>query len=133
MRKFVLPPVTLTTASASALFVPGMLWTPAAPIVLARVQWEVYQVNGNATCAPAWQVATNVDAPGATQIIDPEAVYKAAVDVYYPTDLRNLRTDGTAPLKSNMLVRFGWLFKLSAGSTLAFIMAGGVVETFDGT
>jgi hypothetical protein len=132
MRRIILPPATLPVSSTTAYFMPGTLWMPDGSIVLARSQWEIYAVSGNAQCAPAYQVATNIDAPGVTQYIDPSAPQAQSVkDVYYPSDFRNLRTDGTAPLKSSMLVRFGWLVSLSSGSTLAFICAGGVVEVTD--
>ena len=131
LRRLFLNPTALLTNSTTAVFIPGTLWLPAGGIVYARSQWEVFAVVGNAVCLPAYQVATSTDTPGASMTIEPTggAAFSSAVDVYYPTDFHNLRTDGTAPLKSNMLVRFGWLVKLSSGSTLAYIYAGGLVET----
>ena len=132
MQRFILPPTTLVTAGTTAVFIPGMLWRPANNIVLARVQWEIFDKIGTyPQCAPAYQATTNVDAPtlNTAVIIDTTRGYQSTVDVYYPSDFYNLRTNGTTPLKSNMLVRFGWLFNLVQGSSLSTIVAGGVVET----
>lgn len=128
MRRFFLSPTTLVTDSTTARFFPSTIWIPGTPFILARVQWEIFSVSGLATCAPAYQVATNIDAPGATQFLDPANAYNANADVYFPTDFRNMRVDATAPLKSNMLVRFGWLYKLSGAGSIATISAGGVVD-----
>ena len=132
MPQIILPSTTLLTATTTAAFMPCTLWRPAGTLILARTRWEIFQVNGLATCCPAYQIATHSDQPGATQTVD-SAGYQSAVNVYYPTDFRNIRTDATAPLKSNMLVRFGFLVKLSAVGVLAFVTAGGVVEVMENT
>lgn len=130
MRRFILEPTTLCTGSTSAIFVPATAWSLSADIVLARVaEFEIAAVQGLATCAPAYQVANAEDSPGAIEVIDPNNTYRGSVDVYYASDFRNIRVDATAPLKSNQLVRFGWLVKLSSGSTLGFVVARAVIET----
>ena len=62
----------------------------------------------------------NFDSPGAFQVANQDASpFKNAPDIYYPSDFRDMRGDATAPTHGAMLVRLGWIVKLSSGADLA--------------
>ena len=111
----------------TAIFHPATPWIQAADVQHVRAAWEIGEIQPQVEVQPAWQVADTEDSPGAAKAIvsSPET----AKNVYYPSDWTDALGDGTAPTKSNMLVRFGWLVKKSSmNAGLALATVAGVVE-----
>lgn len=127
VRRFPIPFLTVFAVSDAAVFFPGTPWMESASVDELRVTWELVSLTGDIELAPAWQVANSEENPGTSNTIA-TSPYKDAADVYFPTGWKDAAGDGTAPTKSNLLVRFGFLVKLKTGSTLAVANAGGVVE-----
>lgn len=128
VRRFPIPFLTLFATSTTAVFFPGTPWMESATVDELRVTWELIAANGDIEIAPAWQVANSEENPGATQTIVATTPYKDDPDVYFPVSWLDAAGDATAPTKSNLLVRFGFLVRLKTGTTLATANAGAVVE-----
>ena len=110
---------------ANACFIAATPWMEAAGVEWARTTFELRCPTGNIQVSPAWQVANTEDSPGSfKQLLS----YKTLEDVYYPDDWVDVKSDGTAPTKSNLLIRFGWKVSLTSGSSLACANVAGVVE-----
>ena len=127
-RRIALPWLTAFAVSTDLVFIPATAWMGSAGFDYLRVFWEIAALTGTLELTPAWQVANNEDAPGATQTINTTSPYKDTVDVYYPELWKDAAGDGTAPTKSNILIRFGFLVRLKSGSTLANARVSAVIE-----
>ena len=127
-RRISLSWLTAFAASTDLVFIPATAWMSSAGFDSLRVFWEIAAITGALELTPAWQVANNEDVPGATQTINTTSPYKDTVDVYYPESWKDAAGDATAPTKSNILIRFGFLVRLKTGSTLANARVSAVIE-----
>lgn len=127
-RSIAYPWTTVFAISTDAVFIPVSAWMSSTGFDSVRCYWEIAAITGLIELTPAWQVANNEDVPGATQTVTTTSPYKDTVDVYYPEGWRDAAGDATAPTKSNVLIRFGFLARLKSGSTLALARATAIVE-----
>ena len=109
VRRFPIPFMTLFATSTTEVFFPGTPWMESASVDELRAAWELISYNAQIEITPAWQVANSEENPGAVQTVLASSPYKSDPDVYFPVDWRDASGDATAPTKSNLLIRFGFL------------------------
>jgi hypothetical protein len=81
-----------------------------------RVTWEIAVITGDLTIAPAYQVSNSLmDNGGASQTIHSST---NSVNTFVGNSFKDLFTDGTVPTIGKAYVRFGWIVKNAAQTTV---------------
>lgn len=120
-------PFTMVESASSTgdgTFFPGSPWMAAALVGKVRPTYELVYRTGNLTVAFAYQVCdVETSQASATYLTS----YNAS-GVNFPS---SGYYDISATTSTKQMVRFGWLVKLSTGSTQSFGYVGGSVAIME--
>ena len=116
-----LPWTTAFASSTTAVFIPCTPWVDAGDVLKVRALMEIRGLMGNFQATFGYETA-DVDnsVSGGTAV----GAYVSSNGVTFPTAFE----DVGAVLEGKQKVRFGWMCKLSSGSTLSVGRLGGFIE-----
>lgn len=121
MKTMSLPWTMIAAASTVEVFLPVTGWMRAADVAKVRGSFELRGLTGVISALVGYQTANVEDAPDAANNL---GTFQTTAGVFYGAGF----TDVSATVQAKQLVRFGFVVKLSTGTTLAVARAGGSVD-----
>jgi hypothetical protein len=107
--------------STTEVFLPATGWMQAADVAKIRTSFELRGVTGTINVLVGYHTANVENSPDAATNT---GTFQTSGGVYFGSSF----TDVSAAMQAKQLVRFGFVVKLTSGSTLSVARAGGSVD-----
>ena len=121
MKTIRLPWTTVAVDGTTEVFIPATGWMDSSDVAKVRTNFEARGFTGLMNVLVGYQTANVENAPDAHVTT---GSFQTTAGVYFGSSF----ADAASNTQAKRMVRFGWVVKLTSGSTLATVRVAGSVD-----